>query len=69
MAEARRRRPSALKREVAIPALAVLVLVVMWEVLVRAFKVPEFLLPAPSTALAPYQYALSAPGQASCGGA
>ncbi len=48
MAEARRRRPSALKREVAIPALAVLVLVVMWEVLVRAFKVPEFLLPAPS---------------------
>jgi NitT/TauT family transport system permease protein len=49
MAEIRRRRPSALAREVGIPALAVFVLVVLWEVLVRAFKVPEFLLPAPSS--------------------
>lgn len=48
MSEIRRRRPSALVREVGIPAIAVLVMVVLWEVLVRAFKVPEFLLPAPS---------------------
>lgn len=49
MSDAARRRPSALTRELGIPALAVLVLVVLWEVLVRAFKVPEFLLPAPSS--------------------
>ena len=49
MAEIRRRRPSALVREAGIPALAVFVLVVLWEVLVRAFEVPEFLLPAPSS--------------------
>ena len=45
---ARRPVPSALRREVGIPLLAVAVFVVLWELLVRGFKVPEFLLPAPS---------------------
>lgn len=49
MAEIKKRRSSALAREVGIPALTVLLLVVLWEVLVRAFKVPEFLVPAPSS--------------------
>ena len=44
----RRKNTSALKREVGIPLVAVVVLVILWEVLVRAFKVPEFLLPTPS---------------------
>ncbi|CAN7485703.1 ABC transporter permease [Variovorax sp. LjRoot130] len=44
-----RRHPSALVRELGIPALALFVTVVLWEVLVRAFRVPEFLLPAPSS--------------------
>ena len=55
---ARRPAPSALRREVGIPLLAVLVLVVVWELLVQAFKVPEFLLPAPSKiALASWEVA------------
>ena len=45
---ARRPAPSALRCEVGIPLLAVAVFVVLWELLVRGFKVPEFLLPAPS---------------------
>lgn len=45
----RRKRRSALGREVGLPALAVLVLLILWEVLVRALGVPEFLLPAPSS--------------------
>lgn len=49
MAERMLRRHSTLVREAGIPALAVIVLVILWEVLVRAFKVPEFLLPAPSS--------------------
>jgi NitT/TauT family transport system permease protein len=49
MAEGTPRRHSALVREAGIPALAVFLLVVLWEVLVRAFRVPEFLLPAPSS--------------------
>jgi len=48
MAERLSRRHSTLVREAGIPALAVVFLVILWEVLVRAFKVPEFLLPAPS---------------------
>lgn len=48
MAERTSRRQSTLVREAAIPALAIIGLAVLWEVLVRAFKVPEFLLPAPS---------------------
>ena len=55
---ARRPAPSALRREVGIPLLAVLILVVVWELLVQAFKVPEFLLPAPSKiALASWEVA------------
>lgn len=42
------RAPSALRREVGIPLVAIVVFVVLWELLVRGFKVPEFLLPAPS---------------------
>jgi NitT/TauT family transport system permease protein len=49
MADSTPRRHSALVREAGIPALAVFLLVVLWEVLVRAFRVPEFLLPAPSS--------------------
>ena len=45
---ARPRAPSALRREVGIPLVAIAVFVVLWELLVRGFKVPEFLLPAPS---------------------
>ena len=45
---ARPRAPSALRREVGIPLVAIVVFVVLWELLVRGFKVPEFLLPAPS---------------------
>jgi NitT/TauT family transport system permease protein len=48
MAERLSRRHSTLVREAGIPALAVVFLVILWEVLVRAFQVPEFLLPAPS---------------------
>jgi NitT/TauT family transport system permease protein len=48
MAEAKR-RPAALAREVAVPAGAILLLLIAWEVLVRAFGIREFLLPAPSS--------------------
>ena len=40
---------SALRREVGIPLLAVLVFALLWELVVRAFKIPEYLLPAPSS--------------------
>jgi NitT/TauT family transport system permease protein len=49
MTERAHKRPSALSREVGIPAVAVLVLVILWEITVRAFKIPEFLLPTPSS--------------------
>lgn len=39
---------SALRREVGIPLLAVLVFALLWELMVRTFKIPEYLLPAPS---------------------
>lgn len=39
---------SALRREVGIPLLAVLVFVLLWELMVRTFRIPEYLLPAPS---------------------
>lgn len=48
MADRRRRRHVVLARDAGLPALAVLLLVIVWEVLVRAFGVREFLLPAPS---------------------
>ena len=44
----RRKQSSALRREVGIPLLAVLVLAILWELLVRLFKIPDYLLPAPS---------------------
>jgi NitT/TauT family transport system permease protein len=47
-APARKKPPSALRREIGIPALAVLVLALLWEGVVQGFKVPEYLLPAPS---------------------
>jgi len=37
-----------LGKEVLVPALTLAVIVGLWELLVRAFQVPEFLLPAPS---------------------
>lgn len=40
---------SALRREVGIPLIAVLVFALLWELMVRAFKIPEYLLPAPSS--------------------
>lgn len=40
---------SALRREVGIPLLAILVFVLLWELLVHTFKIPEYLLPAPSS--------------------
>lgn len=49
MSEARPRRLGAVTREVGVPALALVVILVLWEVLVRALKVPEFLLPAPTS--------------------
>ncbi len=48
MAEPARRRFSPLVRELGIPLVAMTVVLLLWEVLVRAFQVPEFLLPAPS---------------------
>ena len=39
---------SALRREVGIPLLAGLVFALLWELMVRTFKIPEYLLPAPS---------------------
>lgn len=39
---------SALRREVGIPLLAILVFVLLWELMVRTFRIPEYLLPAPS---------------------
>ena len=39
---------SALRREVGIPLLAVLVFALLWELMVRTFRIPEYLLPAPS---------------------
>ena len=44
----RRKQSSALRRELGIPLLAVLVLAILWELLVRLFKIPDYLLPAPS---------------------
>jgi NitT/TauT family transport system permease protein len=49
MADDRKRRNSALARAVGGPALALLLLLVAWEVLVRALGVREFLLPPPSS--------------------
>ena len=40
---------SALRREVGIPLIAVLVFALLWELIVRAFKIPEYLLPSPSS--------------------
>lgn len=39
---------SALRREVGIPLVAVLLFLLLWELMVRTFKIPEYLLPAPS---------------------
>lgn len=44
----RGRRRGAEWREIGIPVLTLLTVFLLWEVLVRALKIPEFLLPAPS---------------------
>ena len=49
MAEARMRRGPGFTRDIGVPALTLVMIFVLWELGVRAFKVPEFLLPAPSS--------------------
>ena len=41
-------RPSSRAKDVAAPILLMLLMLVAWEILVRVFEVPTYLLPAPS---------------------
>ncbi|MBS0223858.1 MAG: ABC transporter permease [Proteobacteria bacterium] len=43
-----RKRPSAAVHEVVVPLLVTLAAFLVWEIICRLFKVPEFLVPAPS---------------------